>query len=71
MGTNSQVDLGKKSFLPEELSSLILKQLKEDAEIYLGEVVEEAIISVPAYFNDNQENATIIAAQLAGLKVIV
>ena len=69
MGTNSQVALGKKSFLPEELSSLILKQLKEDAEIYLGEVVEEAIISVPAYFNDNQRNATIIAAQLVGLKV--
>ena len=69
MGTNSKVMLGKKMFVPEELSSLILRQLKEDAEIYLGETVEEAIISVPAYFNDNQRNATRIAAQLAGLKV--
>ena len=69
MGTNSKVTLGKKMFVPEELSSLILRQLKEDAEIYLGETVEEAIISVPAYFNDNQRNATRIAAQLADLKV--
>lgn len=69
MGSKKNVILGKKSFIPEELSSLILRQLKEDAEIYLNEPIDEAIVSVPAYFNDNQRNATRVAAQLAGLKV--
>ncbi|ABC32203.1 Molecular chaperone [Hahella chejuensis KCTC 2396] len=69
MGTNAAYTLGKQSFRPEELSALVLKQLKEDAEAYLNAPVTEAVISVPAYFNDNQRSATKRAAELAGLKV--
>lgn len=69
MGTDRVISLGAKKFKPEELSAFILKQLLEDARRYLGEPVEEAIISVPAYFNDNQRCATKLAAKLAGLKV--
>jgi len=69
MGTSSTITLNGKEFTPEELSALVLRQLKADAERFLGEPVTEAIISVPAYFNDNQRNATRIAAKLAGLKV--
>lgn len=69
MGTEQKITLGEKSFLPQELSAFVLKQLKEDAEKYLGEPVEEAVISVPAYFNDNQRAATKEAGLLAGLKV--
>lgn len=69
MGTEKKYLLGKKEFMSEELSSLILKSLKEDAEEYLGEEVKEAIISVPAYFNDLQRKATKRAGELAGLKV--
>lgn len=69
MGTDKKIFLGEKSFLPQELSAFLLKQLKEDAEEYLGETVEEAVISVPAYFNDNQRAATKEAGLLAGLKV--
>ena len=69
MGNEQKIILGKKSFLPQELSALVLKQLKEDAEQYLGEPVEEAVISVPAYFNDNQRAATKEAGLLAGFKV--
>jgi len=69
MGTDQKITLGEKSFLPQELSALVLKQLKEDAEKYLGEEVKEAVISVPAYFNDNQRAATKEAGLLAGLKV--
>lgn len=69
MGTERLISLGKKSFKPEELSSLVLKQILQDARQYLGEPVEEAVIIVPAYFNDNQRCATKLAAQLAGLKV--
>lgn len=69
MGTEKEFRLGDKSFLPHELSALILKQLYEDAKVYLGEEIEEAVISVPAYFDDNQRNATKLAAKLAGVPV--
>lgn len=69
MGTDKEYLLGGKKFRAEELSSLVLRSLKEDAEIYLGEEVTEAIISVPAYFNDLQRKATKQAGELASLKV--
>ena len=69
MGSKKEFRLGGKTFLPEELSSLVIKKLKEDAELFLGKTVEEAIVSVPAYFNDTQRRATKIAGELAGLKV--
>ncbi|GKX68554.1 molecular chaperone HscC [Inconstantimicrobium mannanitabidum] len=69
MGTEKQFHLGKYSFSSEELSSFVLKSLKSDAEAFLGEEVTEAVISVPAYFNDAQRKATKKAAELAGLKV--
>lgn len=69
MGTDQVYDLGSQKFRSEELSALVLRSLKEDAEVYLGEKVEEAIISVPAYFNDRQRRATKRAGELAGLKV--
>ncbi len=69
MGTDRHFKLADKAWTAHELSALVLKQLKRIAEDYLGEEVEEAIISVPAYFNDNQRNATRLAGKLAGLKV--
>ena len=69
MGTDKQYKLGNKTFRAEELSSLVLRSLKEDAEVYLGEEITEAIISVPAYFNDMQRKATKQAGELAGLNV--
>ncbi|SFM15301.1 molecular chaperone HscC [Pelosinus propionicus] len=69
MGTKKTFQLGKYKFLPEELSSFIIRSLKQDAEIYLGEPIQEAVISVPAYFNDAQRKATKRAGELAGLKV--
>jgi molecular chaperone HscC len=69
MGTKKLYHLGNRSFLPEELSSLVIRKLKEDAEAYLGEPVIEAVISTPAYFNDAQRRATKTAGELAGLKV--
>ena len=69
MGTSRKYQLGDKSYLPEELSAFVLKKLKEDAENYLGEPIEEAVISVPAYFNDMARKATKRAGILAGLKV--
>ena len=69
MGSERQTQLGKQTFRPEELSSMVLRSLKEDAEAFLGEKVTEAIITVPAYFSDAQRKATRVAGQLAGLKV--
>lgn len=69
MGSKKQFKLLDKTFLAEELSSLVLRVLKEDAESYLGEEVEEAVISVPAYFDDARRRATKRAGELAGLKV--
>lgn len=69
MGSNKTFTLGEKSFLPEELFSFVLRAMKEDAEAYLGETVTEAIISVPAYFNDIQRKATKRAAKLADINV--
>jgi molecular chaperone HscC len=69
MGTDRQFQLGDRFFRPEELSSLVLRSLREDAEALLEEAVEEAVISVPAYFNDAQRKATRNAGRLAGLRV--
>lgn len=69
MGSERITRLGRQDFRPEELSSLVLRALKEDAEAWLGEKVEEAIITVPAYFSDAQRKATRAAGQLAGLRV--
>lgn len=69
MGSGKKFGLGNKSFTAEELSSFVLRALKDDAEHYLGEEVTEAVISVPAYFNDARRRATKRAGELAGLKV--
>lgn len=69
MGSDRKFQLLHKQFRAEELSALVLKALKEDAEAYLGEPVTEAVISVPAYFNDDRRKATKRAGELAGLKV--
>lgn len=69
MGTDSAFTLSGQSFTAEELSSFVLRSLKEDAEVFLGQPVTEAIISVPAYFNDHQRRATRKAGELAGFAV--
>lgn len=69
MGTEKTYRLGRHTFTPEELSSFVIKSLKADAEAYLGVEVTEAVISVPAYFNDTQRKSTKKAAEIAGLKV--
>jgi molecular chaperone HscC len=69
MGSNKTLRLGKKDFRAEELSSLVLRSLRADAEAALGEPVTEAVITVPAYFSDAQRKATRLAGEMAGLKV--
>ncbi|MRX73891.1 Hsp70 family protein [Bacillus lacus] len=69
MGTNKVYKLGSYNLTPEELSSFVLQSLKIDAESFLGETITDAVISVPAYFNDQQRKATKRAAELAGLTV--
>jgi len=69
MGTDREVKLGGKTFSPEELSGLVLRSLKADAEAHFGGPVTRAVITVPAYFNDRQRKATIAAGRIAGLTV--
>jgi len=70
MGTNYTVDIDGCKYTPQEISSLILKKIKRDAETHLGEKIDKAVISAPAYFNNNQRNATKEAGELAGFEVL-
>ena len=69
MGTDHKVTLNGKEYTPQQVSAMILQKLKADAEAYLGEPVTEAVITVPAYFNDTQRQATKDAGTIAGLNV--
>ena len=70
MGTNWTIDIDGKSYTPQEISARVLMKLKRDAEAYLGENVTDAVITVPAYFNDAQRQATKEAGEIAGLNVL-
>lgn len=70
MGTDYKVDIDGKEYTPQEISAMILQKLKADAESYLGEKVTQAVITVPAYFNDAERQATKDAGKIAGLEVL-
>jgi len=70
MGTTFKYKLHNKEFTPQQLSAFLLQKIKRDAEAFLGEEIKEAVITVPAYFNDNQRQATKDAGEIAGLKVL-
>ena len=70
MGTNEKVEIDNKEYTPEQISAMILQKLKRDAEAYLGQTVKNAVITVPAYFNDAQRQATKNAGEIAGLNVL-
>ena len=70
MGENYKYNLRGQEFTPQQLSAFVLQKVKKDAEAFLGEPVEKAVITVPAYFNDNQRQATKDAGRIAGLEVV-
>ena len=70
MGKRERIRLRDKEFTPEQLSAFLLQKIKKDAEAYLGESVEKAVVTVPAYFDDNQRSATKDACKIAGLEVV-
>lgn len=70
MGTGYKVDIDGKQYSPQEISAMVLQKIKADAESYLGETVTQAVITVPAYFNDSQRQATKDAGKIAGLEVL-
>ncbi len=70
MGTDEKVKLGDKEFTPEEISSFILRELKQEGERHLDQAIHKAVITVPAFFNEQQRKATQLAGELAGLEVV-
>jgi len=70
MGTNFKYKINKKEYTPQQISALVLQKIKTDAEAFLGDKVEKAVITVPAYFDDNQRQATKDAGKIAGLDVV-